>query len=142
MRSARFFIAARVLLVAAGLACSDDEMTDFNAPPALDLTLTPSLDTIFVTNTVATASPLLLTLSAKSMTLPVQTPVGVEWTSSNPAVAVVSGGVVHAAGTGSTVVTARVNSDRARATVVVALRTTQGPATIVTQSVPEKAPPR
>jgi uncharacterized protein YjdB len=139
MRSALRFIAAGVIVAGAGFACSNDSMTDFNAPFALGLTLTPSLDTIFVTNTVATAPPLVLTLTATSMTLPVQTPQGVEWTSSNPAVAVVTDGLVHAAGTGTTIVTARVNNDRAKATVVVALRTTQGPATIVTRSAPEKA---
>ena len=142
MRSARLFISAGLLVVGAGLACSNDSMTDFNAPFALGLKLTPSLDTIFVTNTVATAPPLVLTLSATSMTLPVQTPQGVEWTSSNPAVAVVTDGIVHAAGTGKTIVTARVNNDRAEATVVVALRVNPQPLTAVTRPAPEKGPAR
>jgi hypothetical protein len=105
----------------ASLGCSDDSITDLNAPPGLELTLTPSLDTIFITSTIAAAPPVLLGLSATSMSRPVVAPSGVEWTSSNPAVAVVSSGLVTAVGTGTAIVTARVNSDRATMTVVVAL---------------------
>jgi hypothetical protein len=142
MRSARLFIAAGVLVAGAGIACSSDSMTDFNAPFALELTLTPSVDTIFVINTIATASPLALTLSATSMGLPVQTPVGVEWTTANPAVAVVTDGIVRAVGTGSTTITARVNDEHARATVVVALRVTPQPLTSVTGPAPAKVSTR
>ena len=122
MRSARLLIAAGVLAVVAGLACSSDSLTDPNAPPGLALKLTPSADTIFVGDTISNASPLALVLSATSLGRPVQAPKGVEWTSSNPAVAFVStGGVVTAVGVGATIVTARVNDDRATATIVVAL---------------------
>ena len=122
MRSARLLIAASVLVVAAGLACSSDSLTDPNAPFALALKLTPTIDTIFVGDTISKAKPVTLTLSATSLGRPVQTPKGVEWTSSNPAVATVSGdGVVSAIGVGTTAVTARVNGERATSTIIVAL---------------------
>lgn len=123
MRSARLLIAAGVLVVIGGLACSSDPMTDPFAPPGLALELTPSVDTIFVGDTISKASPITLSLVATSLGRPVQPPKGVEWTSSNPAAAiVVAGGVVSAVGIGTTTVTARVNDDRARATIVVAHR--------------------
>lgn len=121
MRYARYFIVASVFIVATGLTCSSDSLTDPNAPPGLALTLTPAIDTIFVGDTIATASPVTLTLSATSLGRPVQTPKGVEWTSSNPAVATVSpAGVVSAVALGTTTVTARVNGERARSAIVVA----------------------
>jgi hypothetical protein len=67
MRTARRVIAAGILVAGASLGCSDDSITDLNAPPGLELTLTPSLDTIFITSTIAAAPPVLLGLSATSM---------------------------------------------------------------------------
>jgi len=124
MRSARLLIAAGVLVIGAGVACSSDSLTDPNAPPGLTLKLSPSVLTIFVTTTMPTATPVALTLAATSLGRPVQAPKGVEWTSSNTSVAVVTDGIVSAIGPGTTTVTARVNAERATATVIVALRTT------------------
>jgi len=137
MRIARRIIAAGILVAAASLGCSDDSLTDLNAPPGLSLSLTPSVDTIFITSTIAAAPPLLLGLSATSLGRSVVAPSGVEWTSSNPAVAVVSSGLVTAVGTGTAVVTARVNSDRAKMTVVVALGVVHVPVTGRAPSPPE-----
>lgn len=121
MRHARFFIIASVFIVSTGITCSSDSLTDPNAPPGLTLKLTPSADTIFVGDTIATAAPVQLLLSAKSIGLPVQTPSGVVWTSANPSVATVSGtGLVSAVALGTTTVTARVNDERATSTIVVA----------------------
>jgi hypothetical protein len=125
MRSARLSIALGVLVVAAGLACSSDSLTDPNAPPGLTLKLSPSVVTIFLTSTMPTATPVTLSLSATSLGRPVQAPTGVEWTSSNSSVAVVTDGVVSAIGPGTTTVTARVNAERATSTVIVALRAPQ-----------------
>jgi hypothetical protein len=124
MRSARLLIAAGALVVGAGLACSSDSLTDINAPPGLTIKLSPSVVTMFITGAIPTATPVALTLSATSLGRPVQAPTGVEWTSSNTGVAVVTDGVVTAVGPGTTTVTARVNAERATATVIVALRTT------------------
>jgi hypothetical protein len=133
MRSARLLIAVGVLVVGAGLGCSSDSLTDPNAPPGLTIKLSPSVLTMFLTGTVPTATPVPLTLTATSLGRPVQAPTGVEWTSSNPAVAVVTDGVVRAVGPGQTTVTARVNAERATATVIVALRTSQQPLTTISQ---------
>jgi hypothetical protein len=136
MRSTRLFIAAGALVAGAGLACSSDSMTDFNAPLALELTLTPPVDTIFITNTITTANPIFLTLSATSMGRSVSTPKGVEWTSANLAIATVTDGVVRATGTGTTTVTARVNDEHAKTTIVVVLRVTPQPLTLLTPAAP------
>jgi uncharacterized protein YjdB len=74
-----------------------------------------------------------LSLSATSLGRPVQAPTGVEWTSSNPSVASVTDGVVTAIAPGTATVTARVNAERATATVIVVLRTTQQPLTTTGQ---------
>jgi uncharacterized protein YjdB len=112
------------VIVATCIACSSDSLTDPFAPPGLALRLTPTVETIFVGGTTQNASSVVLTLSATSMGRSVTTPRGVEWTSSNPSVAVVdSTGVVTAVSLGTTTVTARVNDERARSTIVVALST-------------------
>lgn len=127
MRSARLLIAAGVLVVGAALACSSDSLTDPNAPPGLTIKLSPSVATIFLDGTVPTGSSVPLSLSATSLGRPVQAPTGVEWTSSNPSVAIVTDGLVTAIAPGTTTVTARVNAERATATVVVVFRTTPQP---------------
>jgi hypothetical protein len=121
MRSARLLIAAGVFGLIAGLACSSDSLTDPNAPPGLSLRLSPSADTFLVGDTIGNTPPVQLTLTAKSLGLPVQTPTGVVWTSANASVAIVSGtGLVSPTGLGTTTVTARVNGERATSTIVVA----------------------
>jgi uncharacterized protein YjdB len=117
-------VLAKLVIVATCIACSSDSLTDPFAPPGLALRLTPTVETIFVGGTTQNASSVVLTLSATSMGRSVTTPRGVEWTSSNPSVAVVdSTGVVTAVSLGTTTVTARVNDERARSTIVVALST-------------------
>ncbi len=121
MRAARSIL-AKLVIVATCIACSGDSLTDPFAPPGLALALTPTVETIFIGGTAQNASSAALTLSATSMGRSVSTPSGVEWTSSDPNVAVVdSTGVVTAVSLGTTTVTARVNDERAKATVVVAL---------------------
>ena len=113
--------AAAALLMGTALACSSDNVTDFSAPPALALELTPAVDTIFVTDSAGFATREQLTLTATSFNLPVATPSGVEWSTDNAAVAVVdSAGGVHPTGVGTATITARVNDAKAHATVVVA----------------------
>lgn len=123
MRSARLLLALSVITVTGIAGCSAD-LTDPFAPMALELTLSPAAETIYVSDTIQSANVAQLNLSATSLGLGVQTPSGVEWTSSNPSVAVVdSVGRVVPVSLGTTTVTARVNNTRARATVVVAFRT-------------------
>jgi hypothetical protein len=120
MRAGRSIL-AKLVIVATCIACSGDSLTDPFAPPGLALTLTPTVETIFIGGTAQNGSSAALTLSATSMGRSVSTPSGVEWTSSNPSVAVVdSTGVVTAVSLGTTTVTARVNDERANATIVVA----------------------
>jgi hypothetical protein len=104
-----------------------------NAPPGLRLKLSPSVATIFLGGTVPTGSSVALSLSATSLGRPVQAPAGVEWTSSNASVAIVTDGVVTAIAPGTTTLTARVNDERATATVIVVLRATQQPQTTTGQ---------
>jgi len=121
MRHARSFIVASLFVIAAGLACSSDSLTDPNAPPGLSLKLSPSADTMFIGDSTVTTEPVQLTLTATSIGLPVQAPTGVVWTSANPLVATVSAtGLVSAVAIGTTTITARVNDERATSTIVVA----------------------
>lgn len=117
---------AAVLVASATLACSSDDVTDLNAPPALGLELTPAVDTIFVTDSTTSSASVKLTLTATSFDAPVATPRGVEWSTDNATVAVPdSAGVVHAIGIGTATITARVNDAKAHATVVVANKVAQ-----------------
>jgi uncharacterized protein YjdB len=121
MRHARSFIVASLFVIAAGLACSSDSLTDPNAPPGLSLKLSPSADTMFIGDSTVKTEPVQLILTATSIGLPVQTPTGVVWTSANPLVATVSAtGLVSAVAIGTTTITARVNDERATSTIVVA----------------------
>jgi hypothetical protein len=106
--------------------CSSDSTTNSFAPLGLELSLSPSVDTIFVSDTILATTTAPLSLSATSFGRLVQTPEGVEWTTSDPSVATVSSaGVVTPHSIGTTTVSARVNSSKASATVVVAYRVTQ-----------------
>src|SRR3954466_10815807 len=84
-------------LAATGLACSSSDTTNSFAPLGLSLSLTPSVDTIFVADTLSGANAAQLAISASSLGHPVSTPAGIEWTSSDANVATVTaGGVVIA----------------------------------------------
>jgi uncharacterized protein YjdB len=121
MRAARSVL-AKFVIAATCIACSGDSLTDPFAPPGLALTLTPAVKTLVIGGTTQIGSSFAFTLSATSMGRLVTTPRGVEWTSSDPSVAVVdSTGVVTAVSLGTTTVTARVNDERARSTVFVTL---------------------
>src|SRR5678816_1577781 len=122
MRSVRRLLILSVLTTGAVAGCSSDT-TDQFAPLALSLSLSPTIDTIFVADLIVDADATSLTLTAESLGHRVQTPSGVEWSSADTSVAVVtSGGAVHAVGIGETTISARVNSSRATATIVVAYR--------------------
>ena len=126
MRSVRRLLAFSALGASMVAGCSSDSTTNSFAPLALSLSLSPSVDTIFVSDTIFATNTGSLSLSAASLGRLVQTPAGVEWTSSDPAVATVSAtGVITPHSMGTTTVTARVNSSKARATVVVAYAVTQ-----------------
>lgn len=120
-----FRFTAAALVLTCSVACSSDNVTDIAAPMGLALQLTPSVDTVFLTDSAA-AAPVHLTLSATSFGQPVQTPKGVEWTIADPAVAIVdSTGGVRAVALGTTTLTARVNAAKAQATIVVAHKVAQ-----------------
>ena len=113
-----FRLTAAVLLSTGAVACTSDVNSPF-APPGLSLTFSPDLDTLFLADSGG-ATPVHLSLSATSLGQPVTTPSGVEWTVADTTIAVVdSTGAVRPVGLGSTTVTARVNSEKAHATIVV-----------------------
>lgn len=110
-----------LLLVAAAASCSNDSITDPNAPMNLKLHLAVPADTLYVSDTVAAGQRVQLGLSGTSRGLPVSTPLVAEWTSSNTAVATVDEtGLVTPVGIGSAKITARVNDERVSTTIVVA----------------------
>jgi alpha-tubulin suppressor-like RCC1 family protein len=122
MRSVRRLLILATLATGVVAACSRDT-TDPFAPLALALTVAPSVDTIFVSDSIVGADAKKLTVSATTLGRPIPTPTGLEWTTSDPTVvAVGSDGTVRALSVGTATVTARVNSSRATATIVVAYR--------------------
>jgi uncharacterized protein YjdB len=126
MRSVRRLLVLSLLATTTVIACSADEVTNPFAPLALSLTLSPSVDTIFVSDSISSGNSTSFVLSATSLSRPIKTPRGVVWSSSNPSVAFVdSAGSIFAASRGETTITARINSDRAHANVVVAYRATR-----------------
>ena len=121
MQFAKRLMSAAFLFVVAGVACSDDELTDPFAPKGLELSLSPAVDTVFLSTTVIDQTK--LSLSATSFGISVTPPKGVEWSVADPSIATVdSTGTVRPVRLGSTTVTARVNSERATARIVVLLR--------------------
>jgi len=115
-----------VALAAGGLAACSDDTTNPFAPFGLELSLTPSVDTIFVADTLTGANTAQLKVSATSFGSAVTTPTGIEWTSSDPSVAIVnSSGVILAQGLGTTTIKARINSTTTEATIVVARAVTR-----------------
>jgi lactocepin len=126
MRPSRRLLILSVLATSVIVACSGDSVTNPFAPLALELTLSPSVDTILVSDSINSANSTTFALHAKSLGLPIQTPRGVVWTSSNPSVAVVdSSGAIFAVSRGTTTITARINSEDTQANVVVAYKVTR-----------------
>ena len=124
--SRRSFHALAALLFAAVASCSSDSITDPHAPMNLKLRVSSPADTVFVSDTLTTADRVQLTLAGTTQGMPVSTPLVAEWTSSNPSVAVVDeNGMVTPISLGTTKITARVNDERASATIVVARRAVQ-----------------
>jgi uncharacterized protein GlcG (DUF336 family) len=92
----------------------------------LSLELTPSAATILVSDTITAADIVRLALSARAVNAPIQTPKGVEWTSSDTSVAVVDAtGTVVARRVGTATITARVNNARAHTAITVGWRATR-----------------
>lgn len=119
MNRNRRYLTAVSLLAVAGLACSSDVTNPF-APMGLELQFSPSVDTLFLSDS-AVSTPVHLTLTATSFGQSIPVPRGVEWTVSDPSVAVIvdtTGGVLPV-GLGTTTVTARINSTKAQGTIVV-----------------------
>jgi Bacterial Ig-like domain (group 2) len=112
----------RLLVVAAivgAIACEHDSVTDPFAPLALDLDLVPENATLTL-GSLSGSGSVNLTVTAKSLALPVRVPPGRVFTSSDTSVALVDQtGHVIATGVGTTVITVRVNDERGRATIVV-----------------------
>ncbi len=114
------------LAAAALSACSSDSTTNTFAPLGLSLSLAPTADTIFVSDTIGAGNTARLTVSAMSINNPISTPSGVEWSSSAPSVAsVAEDGTITAHSVGTTTITARVNNAKANAALVVAYRATK-----------------
>jgi len=125
MNSVRRLLALSVLGGSA-LACSGDNTTNTFAPLALSLSLSPAVDTIFVSDTISAANTARFTVSASSLNGPISTPSGVEWTSSDPSIASVStDGTITPHSIGTATITARINSSKASAPVVVADQATK-----------------
>jgi hypothetical protein len=112
----------RFLAIAAlvgALACDDDPVTDPFAPLALRLTLVPENATLVLGSLSGTGS-VQLVVSATSLGVPIATPPGRVFTTSDSSIALVQqNGRVIATGVGTTQITVRVNSERGRATIVV-----------------------
>ena len=108
-----------VLAVVGALACDDDSVTDPFAPLALRLTLLPENNTLIL-GSLSGAGSVQLTVSATSLGVPIVTPPGRVFTTSDSAIATVDQtGRVIATGVGTTVITVRVNAERGRSTIVV-----------------------
>jgi hypothetical protein len=127
MRSGRRLLILSALASASLLvACPGDYVTNPFAPMALELFLAPSVQTIFVPDTIPEATPVRLGLFATTLGRAITTPKGVVWESSDPSVAYLdSSGAIFPAKLGTTEVTARINLTRATSTVVVAIQATR-----------------
>lgn len=103
------------------LACSGgDSFTDPNTPLQLELTLSPSVDTLFVGAPDGAGSTVQLDATATSQGSAIPVPSGRVFESQDPKVATVdASGKVTAVAPGTADITVRVNGVRAHATVVV-----------------------
>jgi hypothetical protein len=112
----------RFLAIAAlvgALACDDDSVTDPFAPLALDLDLTPENATL-VLGSLSGAGSVQLRVTATSLSVPIATPPGRVFTTSDSAIALVDqSGKVIATGLGTARITVRVNSVKGHATITV-----------------------
>jgi uncharacterized protein YjdB len=108
-----------VVAVVGMLACDDESVTDPFAPLALRLTLLPENNTL-VLGSLSGAGSVQLVVSATSLGLPIATPPGRVFTTSDSSVALVDqSGKVIATGVGAADITVRVNSEKGHSTIVV-----------------------
>ena len=117
MMRTRFLAIAAVV---GTIACSDEPITDPFAPLALKLTLVPENATL-VLGSLSGSGSVNMTVVARSLDLPIATPPGRVFSSSDPNVAVVDriSGQVIAVGIGTAEITVRVNDEKGHATIVV-----------------------
>jgi uncharacterized protein YjdB len=116
MRLIRFLATAAIV---GTLACDDDPVTDPFAPLAMRLTLLPENATL-VLGSLGGSGSVQLVVSATSLGLPIVTPPGRVFTTSDSAVVLVDqSGKVIATGVGTAQVTVRVNSEKGHATITV-----------------------
>ncbi len=115
-----------LLLSALVLGCSDDSDNDDDSvtnpflPPALRLQITPSVDTLFLSDTAVLLDRRQLTVSAFSVNLPITTPSGVVFSSLTPSVVSVDTiGFVAPVSLGTGTIQARINGIKTTSTVVV-----------------------
>jgi hypothetical protein len=109
-----------IAAVVGTIACSDDPITDPFAPFALKLQLVPQNATLTL-GSLSGSGSVNLTVVATSLGLPIVTPPGRVFSSSDPSIAVVDRitGNVIATGVGTAEITVRVNDEKGRATIVV-----------------------
>jgi uncharacterized protein YjdB len=109
-----------IVAVVGTIACSDDPVTDPFAPLALKLRLTPDNATL-VLGSLSGAGSVTVVASATSLGVPIVTPPGRVFESSNTNVALVDArtGQVIATGVGTADITVRVNDEKGHATIVV-----------------------
>jgi alpha-tubulin suppressor-like RCC1 family protein len=111
-------LATAFAVVALGSACSSGSLTDARAL-AVQLSIAPAFDTLFLDPASSTPSTLKLTATATSAGQPITLP-GHTFESANAAIATVdANGVVTARSVGTTTVSVRVNDERSAATIVV-----------------------
>lgn len=108
-------------VVLAIVACGGDTPTDPITPIGLQLSLSPSVDTLFVSAQPNPQSSVQMAVSATSQSGTIQVPSGRVFNSQNPTVATVDSvsGLVTAVSPGTADVTVRVNGVRGHSTIVV-----------------------
>jgi hypothetical protein len=98
----------------------DDSVTNPFLPPALRLQITPSVDTLFLSDTAVLLDRRQLTVAAFSVNLPIVTPSGVVFKSLTPTVVSVDTiGFVAPVSLGTATIQARINGIKTTSTVVV-----------------------
>ncbi|MEO6527473.1 MAG: hypothetical protein ABIP93_12660 [Gemmatimonadaceae bacterium] len=123
MRHLNTFVTAVVLLTAA--ACSSDSVTDNRTILGLELTLTPTSDTLYLGGPQGVGSTATVAASATAQGSPISLPGHVFETTDSSIVTIASAraedsvATVTARSVGTTTVTVRVNQTRASATIVV-----------------------
>jgi hypothetical protein len=112
----------RLLAIAAlvgAIACDLEPVTDPFAPLALRLTLVPE-DVTLVLGSLSGSGSVTLVVRATSLSVPIPTPPGRVFTTSDSSIVLVDqAGRVIATGVGTARITVRVNDEKGHATIVV-----------------------